>query len=170
IERHGAIPPVQVPVVTPREAVAAERFHARELLRRARNRRTPDQRQDERYRCLAHEIFPRAGPAGVISPAVFGKLSRRLPSEFAVQMVFPMTTGLVGVSSGPTLRRPVVRSRELRNTSMTRPAGVTTTMALRSLTLAHTLPASSKTMPSTPSSSGWGRKMFSRHSVLGTEA
>src|SRR5512145_2668146 len=47
------------------------------------------------------EIFPLkpTGPEELISPAVFGELSRRLPSLFAVQNSFPRRKGLVGNSS-----------------------------------------------------------------------
>ena len=53
-----------------------------------------------------HEILPRAptGPPELISPALFGELSRRLPSELVVQNWRPLRTGLVGNSSGPPLR------------------------------------------------------------------
>jgi len=38
------------------------------------------------------------GPAELISPAVFGELSRLLPSEFEVQNFLPRRNGLVGNS------------------------------------------------------------------------
>ena len=52
------------------------------------------------------EILPRAptGPPELISPAALGELSRRLPSELAVQNFAPSRNGLVGNSSGPELR------------------------------------------------------------------
>ena len=39
------------------------------------------------------------------SPGAAGKLSRRLPSEFVTHSLRPTSTGLVGNSSGPALRR-----------------------------------------------------------------
>src|SRR6516162_3180805 len=44
------------------------------------------------------EILPMLGPAGLISPAVLGELSRRLPSDIDVQKTFPVKKGLVGNS------------------------------------------------------------------------
>src|SRR5262245_30513965 len=112
------------------------------------------------------EILPRNGPAGLASPAVLGELSRRLASRFAVHNLRPISTGLVLNSSGPPLRRRVVASGALRNTSITLPLFVTTTTALRSLASTQTLPARSRAMPSAPSSSGCATNRFSRHSVL----
>src|SRR6185437_17019209 len=68
------------------------------------------------------EIFPL--PA--TSPAVFGKLSRRLPSELVVHNCRPRSTGLVGNSSGPSLRRLVAGSTGLRKNSLTPPRWSTT--------------------------------------------
>ena len=47
-----------------------------------------------------HEIFPRAptGPPELISPALFGELSRRFPSELATHSLWPLRNGLVGSS------------------------------------------------------------------------
>src|SRR5687767_13397913 len=112
------------------------------------------------------EILPRApsGPPELISPAVFGELSRRLPSELAVQNVVPTRKGLVGNSSGPELRSPSTAG--LRNTSPTSRCRVITTMALRSLAEFQMLPAESRAIPSVPSSDGCATKIFSRHSVF----
>src|SRR5688572_7505096 len=114
-----------------------------------------------------HEILPRApsGPPELISPAVFGELSRRLPSELAVQNFAPSRNGLVGNSSGPEFRS-LAALGALRNTSTTSRCRVTTTMALRSLAEFQMLPAESRAIPSVPSSDGCATKIFSRHSVL----
>src|SRR5258706_12752481 len=114
-----------------------------------------------------HEILPTSGPAGLISPAVLGTLSRRLPSELAVQNLWPRRKGLVGVSSGPGLRRFVVGSGSLRNISTTSPFFVTTTIALRSFGSAQMLPAASSAMPSPPSRYGSATGMVSRPTVFG---
>src|SRR5204863_8900813 len=111
------------------------------------------------------EILP--APRAGISPGAFGELSRRLPSELAVQNLSPSKKGLVGVSRGPVLRRVVVASGELRNTSMTSPFLVTTAIALRSLGSAQMLPAASSAMPSAPSRIGLATKTLSRQSVFG---
>src|SRR5882724_10102109 len=112
------------------------------------------------------EIFPTSGPAGLISPAVLGALSRRLPSELAVQNLCPSRKGLVGVSSGPSLRRFATLG-SLRKTSATLPPRVTTTIALRSFGSAQILPAASRAMPSTPSRYGCATRILFRHRVLG---
>src|SRR5687768_11094868 len=109
------------------------------------------------------EILPRApAPAWLTSPAVLGELSRRLPSEFAVQKVLPERNGLVGVSrmrvlpSGVSAEflRPAALGG-LRKTSETSPLRETTTIALRSLAEFQILPARSSAMPSVPSRYGW---------------
>src|SRR5438105_2317545 len=69
-------------------------------------------------RSSMQEILPRGCPLPPISPAVLGELSRRLPSEFAVQNLWPTSTGLVGVSRGPVLRNLVVGSGGFRKTSI----------------------------------------------------
>src|SRR5688572_15542025 len=114
------------------------------------------------------EILPRAptGPPELISPALFGELSRRLPSELAVQKVLPRRNGLVGNSSGPVLRSFVTACGALRKTSLTRRFAETTTIALRSLAEFQMFPARSSAMPSVPSSRGWATKTLSMHSVF----
>src|SRR5688572_14710007 len=112
------------------------------------------------------EILPRFGPAGVISPAVLGELSRRSPSEFDVQSLRPARNGLAGLSSGPRLRNSVVASGALRNTSATTPVSATAAIELRSFAETQIFPASSSAIPSAPSSSGCATRIFSRHSVL----
>src|SRR5688572_11876536 len=107
------------------------------------------------------EILPRGAPGLLSSPAVLGELSRRLPSEFDVQNFRPDRNGLVGVSSGPPLRSLVVASGGFRKISITWPAAVATTTALRSFASTHMLPASSRTNPSAPSSSEcWIKILF----------
>src|SRR4051794_1715123 len=114
------------------------------------------------------EILPRLGPAGLISPAVLGELSRRLPSELAVQNLLPERNGLVGSSRGPLFLKPALRG--LRNTSSTPPCLVTTTIALRSLAEFQMLPARSSAMPSVPSREGCATEMLLRQSVFGVNA
>src|SRR4051812_27950531 len=115
------------------------------------------------------EILPRLSEVGalLISPAAFGELSRRLPSEFAVQNFLPARTGLVGSSSGPEFLKPPTTG--LRKTSTTSRSLVTTTMALRSLAEFQRLPARSSAMPSVPSRYGCATKTLSRQSVLGVK-
>src|SRR6187455_3179135 len=112
------------------------------------------------------EILPRGAPGLLSSPAVLGELSRRLPSEFEVHSCRPDRNGLVGVSSGPPLRSLVVASGGLRKISLTGPAAVATTIALRSFASTQKLPAWSSTNPSAPSISECWIKIFSRQSVL----
>src|ERR1700755_2516714 len=45
------------------------------------------------------------------SPGLAGALSRRAPSELVRHSLRPTSTGLVGNSSGPSLRRPVAATR-----------------------------------------------------------
>src|SRR3954451_3970074 len=67
-----------------------------------------------------HEILPENPVPGPTSPALFGELSRRLPSELVVHSVRPVRNGLVGSSSGPPfLRLPAPTG--LRKNSPTRP-------------------------------------------------
>src|SRR5882672_7862157 len=110
------------------------------------------------------EILP--APRAGISPGAFGELSRRLPSELAVQSLSLSKKGLVGVSSGPVLRNLVVASGELRTTSITSPFLVPPPIALRSFGSAQMLPAASTAIPSTPSRYGCATRMLSRHSVF----
>src|SRR4051812_13927069 len=112
------------------------------------------------------EILPRLSEVGalLISPAAFGELSRRLPSEFAVQNFLPIRTGLVGSSSGPVFLKPLTTG--LRKISTTSRSFVTTTMALRSLAEFQMLPARSSAIPSVPSRYGCATKTLSRQSVL----
>src|SRR5690242_13574466 len=95
------------------------------------------------------EILPRFAPEPpLISPAARGELSRRSPSELAVQKSEPIRNGLVGssrmwllpASVSAALRSPALFTG-LRNTSATRPSLVATTIALRSLAEFQMLPA-----------------------------
>jgi hypothetical protein len=66
-----------------------------------------------------HEILPRCGPVPALtSPALRGELSRRSPSELAVQKMRPARTGLVGNSNGASLRRSVAAAGGFRNSSV----------------------------------------------------
>ena len=58
----------------------------------------------------------------------------------------------------------------LRKTSLIRPCGVTTRIALRSLAATQMFPAASRAMPSEPSSRGCAKKTFSRQSVFARES
>src|SRR5438105_12215951 len=96
-----------------------------------------------------HEIFPLVptGPPALISPAARGELSRRSPSELAVQNVVPLTNGLVGNSRmwlfpavGLEFLSPVAGLTGLRKISATRRSLVTTMIALRSLASTQMLP------------------------------
>src|SRR5215213_4878250 len=116
-------------------------------------------------RASRHEILPENPVPGPTSPAEFGELSRRLPSELVVQSVRPERNGLVGSSSGPALRS--VGAGALRKNSPTRPCRSTTAIAFRSLASTHTLPARSSAIPSAPSSAGCWTNSASRHSVSG---
>src|SRR5204863_9532212 len=109
-----------------------------------------------------HEIFPPL----VTSPAVFGLLSRRAASVCATQNVCPMTTGLVGVSSGPALRSPVAPTG-FRKNSLTEPFFATVTIAFRSFAAPQITPDASRTIPSSPSRYGCCTNRLSRHSVSG---
>ncbi len=131
------------------------------------------------------EILPLkpTGPEELISPAVFGELSRRLPSLFAVQNRFPRRNGLVGdsrillssvsVAEGDgqlpagwqEFLSPVFRFTGFRKTSAATPFPKIA-IAFRSLTEAQIFPFWSKAMPSTPSRRGSARKMWFRQSVL----
>src|SRR6266498_3807529 len=116
-----------------------------------------------------HEIFPLGAPVPPISPAVLGELSRRFPSLFAVQKVFPRRNGLVGNSR---IRRLSIAEEFLkpkfgslgfvftgfRKTSADTPVPKIA-IAFRSLTEAQIFPLMSKAMPSTPSSRGSATKM-----------
>src|SRR5712671_2987586 len=97
------------------------------------------------------EILPRLAPAPpLISPSVLGELSRRSPSEFAVQNNFPSRNGLVGNSRIRLFPSSVsaeflspLALTGLRKTSTTRRCLVTRTIALRSLTEFQMFPARS---------------------------
>src|SRR5262245_30340277 len=120
-----------------------------------------------------HEILPlvSTAPLALSSPVVLGELSRRLPSELAVQNLLPASTGLVGNSRMWLFPAPSAEFLSpaaltgLRNTSMTR-CLVTTTIALRSLAEVQILPSRSSAMPSAPSRYGCAARMLSRHTVL----
>src|SRR5262245_11580483 len=107
------------------------------------------------------EILPRLGPFGLISPAVLGELSRRLPSDWEVQNTFPVRNGLVGNSRIRVF--PSAVSAEflnpfeftgLRNTSKTFPSLVTSATEFRSLGSTQIFPNTSSAIPSPPSRIG----------------
>src|SRR4030095_6778390 len=120
------------------------------------------------------EILPTLDPIGLISPAVLGELSRRLPSDWDVQNSFPIRNGLVGNSRMRVF--PFAVSAEflnpleftgLRKTSKTLPCLVTNAPAFRSWASTQIFPNTSRAMPSPPSRIGWVTKTLLRQSVLG---
>src|SRR5215510_6500550 len=102
---------------------------------------------------LAKGIGPSCAAPPLTSPTSRGELSRRLPSDWEVQNVFPVTNGLVGNSRICLFPSAVLAEflnpfefTALRNTSKTLPCLVTNATAFRSLASTQIFPNTSRAM------------------------